>query len=247
MVLFDAQGKLKRYTSPNEILEEWYSVRLQGYVKRKSLLVEKSNTERQWLSTKARFIAEVVEGTITLHGRSKADILTQLDEKGFSNVDEYDKLLSMPLSSLTLEKVDKLNAQCLQLQEELTSISATSETTMWLKDIDEFLLAYDSRQTLLADEGLCATETMAQNTKKKATKPEKAKGKQAKRMDSLSAGTLIEPPECEASTRLKPSKGRSGPQSGHKTSVGKKRKVHELETAPVQMVLLGPSHIPSAE
>jgi hypothetical protein len=51
MVLFDDQGRIKKYDSPNEILEDFYALRLNLYKKRKSFLADRLtevNTFMPW-------------------------------------------------------------------------------------------------------------------------------------------------------------------------------------------------------
>ena len=40
MMLFDAEGKIKRYETPEQILEEFYDLRLDFYHKRKAALLK---------------------------------------------------------------------------------------------------------------------------------------------------------------------------------------------------------------
>lgn len=40
MVLFDKEGSIKRYSSPEEILTEFFDLRLEYYVKRREWLIE---------------------------------------------------------------------------------------------------------------------------------------------------------------------------------------------------------------
>jgi hypothetical protein len=40
MMLFDAEGKIKRYDSPEQILQEFFDLRLQYYEKRRVALLQ---------------------------------------------------------------------------------------------------------------------------------------------------------------------------------------------------------------
>ena len=40
MVLFDRHGQIKRYTSPEEILVEFFELRMEYYVKRRAFLIQ---------------------------------------------------------------------------------------------------------------------------------------------------------------------------------------------------------------
>jgi DNA gyrase/topoisomerase IV subunit A len=43
MMLFDAEGKIKRYETPEQILEEFYELRLDYYHRRKAALLKVLN------------------------------------------------------------------------------------------------------------------------------------------------------------------------------------------------------------
>ncbi|KCV68037.1 DNA topoisomerase II, partial [Fonticula alba] len=78
MVLFDAQGRLRRYDSPLAILEEFYHLRLQYYVLRKEDLLRHLMHEQSVLSNKARFIKMVISGELRLANRPILDIIAEL-------------------------------------------------------------------------------------------------------------------------------------------------------------------------
>jgi DNA topoisomerase-2 len=72
MVLFDTNGKLKRYATANDILIEFFHVRMRYYIARKAMLLKKAKEDLRMLSDKARFVREVNNGTIIVkQGRTK--------------------------------------------------------------------------------------------------------------------------------------------------------------------------------
>ena len=56
---------------------------------------------------------------------------------------EYDYLLSMPMWNMSIEKVEQLQKEKNQKQEELNILIKTKETDMWIKDLNEFLRVLD--------------------------------------------------------------------------------------------------------
>jgi len=54
---------------------------------------------------------------------------------------KYDYLLSMPLWSLTLEKVEKLKKELQNKEIELQELMKTTTKSMWMKDLDDFVEA----------------------------------------------------------------------------------------------------------
>ena len=58
----------------------------------------------------------------------------------------YDYLLSMPLSSLTLEKVEALQAEAEDNRMTVERLRSTTEKQMWVADLDAFLEVWPARE-----------------------------------------------------------------------------------------------------
>uniref|UniRef100_A0A8C7U109 DNA topoisomerase 2 n=1 Tax=Oncorhynchus mykiss TaxID=8022 RepID=A0A8C7U109_ONCMY len=85
MVLFDHMGCLKRYDSVQDILKEFFELRLHYYKLRKDWLVGSLGAEASKLSNQARFVLEKIEGKITIENKSKRDLIRMLVQKGFES------------------------------------------------------------------------------------------------------------------------------------------------------------------
>ncbi|KAJ7991464.1 hypothetical protein DPEC_G00284130 [Dallia pectoralis] len=85
MVLFDHMGCLKRYDSVQDILKEFFELRLQYYKLRKDWLIGSLGAEASKLSNQARFVLEKIEGKITIENKSKKDLIRMLVQKGFES------------------------------------------------------------------------------------------------------------------------------------------------------------------
>ena len=85
MVLFDSKGCLKRYETPEQILEEFYRVRLEFYDKRKTYMLGKLEAECSKLKNQARFIQEKVDGDIKLENKKKKAFMATLEERGYDS------------------------------------------------------------------------------------------------------------------------------------------------------------------
>jgi DNA topoisomerase II len=201
MNLFDADGRIAKYNSPEDILIEFFQLRLSFYVKRKELLLQKLIWEQTMLRNKARFIDEVCSGDLIVSNRKRADILADLQARGYDMLhkeddkkessdeeldDEneelsdsvlakgYDYLLGMKIWSLTFEKAEELRRQLAEKENEVKILEATSPSQIWLKDLDDIEVALDDR----------ATE-MEAAAKEEAKAQKKAQKVQAGRMKKL--------------------------------------------------------------
>ncbi|GAA5856986.1 hypothetical protein JCM8547_008496 [Rhodosporidiobolus lusitaniae] len=83
MVCFDPSGKIKKYATPEEIVDEFYDVRLDYYHRRKKRLVSDLELVHDRLSNQARFIVMVNKGEIKLSNRKKAVIVADLRKHEF--------------------------------------------------------------------------------------------------------------------------------------------------------------------
>ncbi|XP_058099969.1 DNA topoisomerase 2-like [Magnolia sinica] len=81
---FDVRGVIKKYDSPEQILEEFFHLRLEFYVKRKKVMLDNLKIKLLRLSNKVRFIIGVVEGEIIVSNRKRADLVLELQQKGFT-------------------------------------------------------------------------------------------------------------------------------------------------------------------
>ncbi|CAG11670.1 unnamed protein product, partial [Tetraodon nigroviridis] len=84
-VLFDHMGCLKRYESVQDILKEFFELRLHYYKLRRDWLVGSLGAEAAKLSNQARFVLEKIEGKISIENKSKRELIRMLVQKGFES------------------------------------------------------------------------------------------------------------------------------------------------------------------
>ncbi|XP_028453802.1 DNA topoisomerase 2-beta isoform X2 [Perca flavescens] len=85
MVLFDHMGCMKRYDSVQDILREFFELRLHYYKLRKDWLLGSLGAEAAKLSNQARFVLEKIEGKITIENKSKRELIRMLVQKGYES------------------------------------------------------------------------------------------------------------------------------------------------------------------
>jgi len=96
MNLFDSEGRIIKYVTPEDIMEPFFGTRLEFYVKRKALLLENLQHEQKLLTNKARFVEEVCDGDLIVSNRKRKDILNDLRERDYDLMakDEENKELA---------------------------------------------------------------------------------------------------------------------------------------------------------
>lgn len=85
MVLFDHNGCIRRYAKVEEILQEFFEVRLDFYNRRKRYLEGMLSAESLKLDNIARFILEKIEGKIVIENKPKKEIIQTLVRRGYDS------------------------------------------------------------------------------------------------------------------------------------------------------------------
>merc|ERR1719464_276592 len=144
MVLFDSEGKIKKYKNPLEIMEEFAKVRLHYYNLRKKYLIDKLTLERDLLSNRARFIAMIIAKKLHINNVKKADVVKDLVRFKFQRFGDdkpprtgFEYLLIMQIASLTRERKEELERMAKDKAAELEKVKRTTVQQMWLADLEQ--------------------------------------------------------------------------------------------------------------
>jgi DNA topoisomerase-2 len=111
---------------------------------RKAHLIDVLERELIVLSNKAKYIQEVLNGTVDLRKKKKDEIIQMLQTKGYQKIvnennvvdEEYKYLVRMPMDSVSEENVEKLLNEYDRKQKELAEIKATTCQQLWLRELD---------------------------------------------------------------------------------------------------------------
>jgi DNA topoisomerase-2 len=137
MHMFDANIRLKKYRSVREIIDEFYHIRLELYVKRKAFLVEQLQHKLLKLSNKAKYIQENLTGTVDLRKKTYTQVDELLTNRKYDKIEgDYKYLTKMPMDSVTNENVEHIMKDKDNAQHELDVLIKTSEQKIWLGELD---------------------------------------------------------------------------------------------------------------
>lgn len=155
MHLFDSNDTLQKYEKITDIIDAYYTVRLQLYQTRKEHMLESLERELMLLSNKAKYIKENLDDTIDLRKKKKEQIVEMLQSKGYDIIDDdkdYKYLVKMPMDSVTEENVERLNKEYGNKKVELERVKSTSINKMWLDELEklsEEYIAYKEERSKL--------------------------------------------------------------------------------------------------
>ncbi|KAI7907288.1 DNA topoisomerase [Cokeromyces recurvatus] len=191
IVCFDKNGKIKKYESPEEILKDFYELRLEYYVKRKEYLIEALKDEYERLDNKAKFIDLVINKKLVYINRKEEDVIADMKNYGLKQiyprkkknaliVDEsaetqqknenetgYEYLFSINVRGFTAQKVIELRKQKDDKYNELQEVQGTPPKTFWRRDLEALMEEWEA---LLKEDELLAKQAKplaTANTKKR--------------------------------------------------------------------------------
>jgi len=139
MNLFNSEDKLKKYDNVEEIIDDYFDIRLEYYEDRKDHMIDILERELLILSNKAKYVQELLNGTIDLRKKKKQEIIDMLQDKEFDTIeddDEFKYLVRMPMDSVSEENVDKLLKEHQLKTDELERIKSTTIQQMWLSELE---------------------------------------------------------------------------------------------------------------
>ncbi len=146
MYLFNAEGRMQKFTSIYSIIDYFYHVRFDLYVKRKEAMIEQLLYEMLILRNKSKFIKFVKEGKIAQRTMTDESLLKVLkinfdeDPRAQGNaINKYDYLVSMTYKSFTNENANRMNQLVIDKQDEIDTLQATTPEDMWITDIDSVI------------------------------------------------------------------------------------------------------------
>jgi hypothetical protein len=138
MHLFDANGTIKKYNSPVEIMNEYYKIRLEYYNKRKEYQLNILKHQLEMINNKVRFILMIINKEIIVNNKKKSDIEEDLIKHKFTKIDDgYNYLLSMPIYNLTKEKIEELKLNKDKKEEQYKILLGLTIEQIWLDELSK--------------------------------------------------------------------------------------------------------------
>ena len=144
MHMFDSNIKLHKYASVQEIIDDFYGVRMTTYQKRKSFLVAAMEKKLVKLSNRARYIQETLKGTVDLRRKTADQVVALLTGLKFELYDgDFKYLVKMPMDSVTQENVDAIMKEKADTETELAMLKTTTLEQMWSTELGVLDTQYD--------------------------------------------------------------------------------------------------------
>ena len=138
MHMFDDKERLKKYTTPLEIIHDFYDIRLGYYEQRRLFCLKESKERLSRISNKVKYINGVLDSTIDLRNKNENAICILLESRGLEKMDDnYHYLTKMTMDSVSQENIVKLLKDETQLKKEYDNLNQSTANSIWLKELDE--------------------------------------------------------------------------------------------------------------
>ena len=143
--MFNSKCKLRKYATVDEIIEDFYEVRMDIYGKRKANLVEEMQKKLVKLSNRARYIVETLESVVDLRRKNAVQVTELMVARKFDILDgDYKYLVKMPMDSVTQENVEQILKEKDQCEKDLAVLLATTLEKMWYSELEAFEKEYST-------------------------------------------------------------------------------------------------------
>lgn len=166
MVAFDPNGRIKKYDSAEQILIDYFYIRLEYYQKRKDHLSDEMNNKLMKLAAQARFIKMIIDRELQVSNRKKIDIVEDLIKFKFPKLGAKNKMISVSESSAEITQEDiELEEEDEEVDQELQDTEGADikkrsvlSSYDYLLSMPIYSLTFERYQKLLKEEGALEAE-----------------------------------------------------------------------------------------
>ena len=137
MHAFNSRGNITKYTTVNEILEEYADARLALYGVRKESMLRELRAKLPWHTSVVKFLTLMCNDVIDLRKKPHAECVKILETHELTDIPD---LLKLPISSMTLENIAKHEAELARLRARIAEIEATTPSQFWIADLENLII-----------------------------------------------------------------------------------------------------------
>ncbi len=145
MHVLDENGYPRRYTSPEDILQDFCIVRLRYYGLRRKhqlSLLRKEYVKEQSRSIFVRAVSPQLDNTLDLY-QDDAEVEAAMIDLGLEKSDDsFDYLLSMQIRSMTVKRLEQIEKDILKIKVKIDELEAKTPEELWVSDLDRFDTAW---------------------------------------------------------------------------------------------------------
>jgi DNA topoisomerase-2 len=178
MVAFSKNMTITKYGSVGEMLETFYTPRLEAYEKRREKEIARLDAEAIESDAKARFIKAVLEGTLELRRATDEQIMAAMVTHKLpalsgeaTSVDGWEYLLRLRMDRVKASAVKDAEEAVARARAALADIQGKTGGELWLKDLEEVEAAWEKMMVARAATVMEAKSGGGGRKKPAASKP----------------------------------------------------------------------------
>lgn len=138
LTVWNGDGVLQRYDNVEALLEDWVAWRTARFEDRRQALIKKTEEDIVWASERYKFIIFYLKNVNFFRDNETKIIIDRLTQDGFARIDD---LLSMPMRSLTKQRIEELKKEVEKFQVLLESLKVDTAVAMFKRDLKEVKIA----------------------------------------------------------------------------------------------------------
>lgn len=181
--LYGADGAIRRFATIIDVFREWVCIRIAKYVERKRQQLKTMEHEYKLISSKVRFIQDIIDNKIKIMNKKSSEVEEQLkaakypqmqdtttdgSDEAASTTNSYNYLTRMPISQLTFEKKQALEKEADKLNKEIRELRAKPVQHIWRDELAELSSSWEEFKTLSEAEYTADREGTVTTTKRGA-------------------------------------------------------------------------------
>jgi DNA topoisomerase-2 len=175
MHLYGPEGHIKRYNNVEEIMRDYYNVRVKLYKSRKEHQLSILEYQLKIISYKVKFILMVVKKEIDINNKKKSEIEESLIKNKFPKIGKnkddtkltFDYLLTMPLYNLSYEKIEELKKQQQDKEAEYQELEKLTPENIWMNELKILEEEYNKWYKIKEDIANSTVKSKVKKSKKK--------------------------------------------------------------------------------
>jgi DNA topoisomerase-2 len=140
MHAFNHKGVITKYETLNDILYEFWDVRLNLYETRRQHQMNALKQELPYHKNVVRFIRDQITDNpvVVLKKKSLKECDDILTSNGYERVEgSYEYIMRLPVSAFTAEKISKHEKDMVDLLAEIDRLEKTTAAALWLADLEQ--------------------------------------------------------------------------------------------------------------
>ena len=175
MCCFDPNMNIVKYDCVGDIMEKFYVYRLAAYERRRQHQIDELKDDIEELEAKYKFIKAIVEGRLKIMNEEDSTVLAGLrglglpprsDRKAPETLGAYEYLLRMRVDRIKKTSIGETESEVAAAKKKLAALEAISAAALWLKELDEFLEAWNVAEPKMLQVMSASCEEMVPKKKK---------------------------------------------------------------------------------